>query len=275
MFTAHRTLAVALATAAAILTCASRAAAQTQPSAPDASDPSVSTWRFATGYLTFALRDVARTGSPVDASPLAWQGRGLTVEVQYTRERVSRLHRVDVAVEYAGDFTYRSTLQSVDRPADDQYGTVEGVYEYRRYPFRNVLLRGLDVGIGVQGLAARSGLSRHVPQDIVATETTFGIGTTVVAAARWRRWAPVTGEIWWGNGGIVNRLSERHTGIDATRSHWGGGWITHFSSLVDFRVSAQTRLTFRYFRGDDGLLSSHRSAALSRSSIAAGVTYAR
>jgi len=231
-------------------------------------------WRVASGYGWFALRDIARTGQPVDASPVEWHGQGITFEAARTRTNGTRMHRIDVASSLIGNFQYRSSLMTVDRPSADRYRDIEGRYEYRRYFLSDFIMNGLDIGIGGQGLGLYSSLSKHVG-DITAQESSLGAGVAVAAAARLRRWSAFQFEVAWTNGGRIQQLHERHSESPETSSHWGGGWLTNVELMGAVRMTQRTALAIRYVSAGEGLLAGHRNAALSHGSFSAGVTYAK
>ena len=258
--------------ASLIVVPAATARAQSAPRAPADNAPVV-LWRMASGYGWFASRDVARTGRPLDASPVAWSGRGLTIEAERTRLSPGRMHRVGLAGSLIGRFHYRSPVTSVERPSADRYRALEGVYEYRRYPFVDWLLRGLDVGIGFQGQGRYATTARHVGDDISARETVLDGGIGVVAAARVRRWARVQGEVAWVNGLVVARLREHHSESATQGGQSGGGWLTHLTAAASIGLTSTTAIAARYAGARDGLFSSHRHAVLSRGSLTLGVTY--
>ena len=97
-----------------------------QSATPVAGEPSTSTWRLASGFGWLSLRDVARSGRPVDASPVAWFGDGNTIELDHIWGAARHVHRADVVVSLLRNFEYRSPLTSIERPASDAYRAVDG-----------------------------------------------------------------------------------------------------------------------------------------------------
>ena len=254
-----------------------QAATSAQSGVPDPSgDSRKITWHLAAGYDRVALRDIARSTPPVDASPVAWRGEGASLLVQHTRARATRFHRYGFSAASDGNFAYDSGLETVVRPNNDHYGRLEGRYEYRRYFFSNVGLRGLDVGGGLQGIGSRSSITRHIPENIEAGETRAALAAGGVAALRLRRWSRFELELGWINGVHISHLGEHHS-VDsaATRSRWGGGWLTDLSIGGSVAVSRQASLSVTYFRANDGLLSSHRGVTSARNSLSIGAMYAK
>jgi hypothetical protein len=252
------------------------ASAQSAAQAPAIDPPPAVTWRVAAGYDAVSLRDIARTTRPVDASPVAWRGTGAIVLVHYTRAGSARFHRVEFSAARAGHFTYDSGLESIARPSDDRYRRIEGRYEYRRYFFRDVSMRGLDLGAGLQGIAAQSRIARHVPENIEAKETRTALAPAVAAAVRLQRWTRVGLEAGWINGLHFSRLTSYHS-VDpaAGGSRWGGGWLTDVSIGADIALTRVASLAIVYFQTNDGLMSSHRGVTSATHSFSVGVTYAR
>jgi hypothetical protein len=233
-------------------------------------------WRIGMGYEWVALRDIARSGRPVDASPVAWRGDGIGVEAEHSRTRGTRLHRYIISAAFDGHFVYRSPLGSSGRPADDRYLSLDGSYEYRRYPFTDVVVRGLDAGVGVQAIAVLAAFTRHVPVDLTTTRRLFGGGPALVAAARLHRWSRVTGELVWINGGELLRYWDRDGETTSSAPpHWGGGWVSNLTASVTVRLGRQASLALTWAQSKDGRLATHQSWAASHGSVMAGVSYAR
>jgi hypothetical protein len=255
------------------------AAAQAQSSAQTVSanpNPPAASWHVAAGYGTVALRDIARSGPPVDASPVSWRGEGTTVLARYTRENLKRIHRYEFSAAFAGNFVYDSGVESIARPSDDRYGRVEGRYEYRRYFFRDVMFRGLDIGGGAQGIGSHSSVSRHVLESIESGASRGEMAGAGSVAARLRRWSRFGLEAAWINGIHAQRVTLHHSSsADAGRSQWGGGWLTDLAIGGYFAVSRHAALTVTYFRTGEGLMSSHLSLTSDRGSINFGVRYAK
>ena len=250
--------------------------AQPVPPAQEAGPPAEVSWRVTGGSETISLRDIARTGTPVDASPVAWRGHGPALLIQHLRRSGRREHRFEVSAGRAGDFVYETSLESLARPESDSSARVDGRYEYRRYLFSDVLVRGLDIGAGAQGGLLYRRRSRHVPDGIEEAESRSALLTAVVATARFHRSPRVSVQVSWTNGGHIGRSVERYS-VDAAanRTRWGGGWLTELAIEADVAVTRRTYVTIGYLRGDDGLLSSHRSFAGARRALTIGVTYAR
>src|SRR5262245_4732639 len=107
-----------------------------QPTQPPSETPWPPQWTVAAGVESLWWRDVARTGPPVWASPLAWEGQGPAVHVSYDRGRRSRLHRFEGSFSSAGGFELRSPVRITAAAGSDAASRVGGRYEYRRYFWR-------------------------------------------------------------------------------------------------------------------------------------------
>jgi hypothetical protein len=263
-----RTLVAAFAVVIFARTCSSQPAPQ--PVAPRTIDGV--RWSGAVGIETLSLRDIARTTRPVTASPVAWQGSGPVFRGRLSWENPRRLHQIDFGGSLSGGFEYVDPLRSRETPEGDRARYFDARYEYRRYTFRDLLLRGLDVGFGVEALAARTSFSRRIvpSTDIREARTNAGIGGSVVA--RVNRWNTVGAEIVWANGLVIGRRHEEWSN-GATASGLGGGWLTTLGAQADVRVSGSAKLVVLYAGSGEGFLSSHRSYALGRRRVAVGVIY--
>jgi hypothetical protein len=235
---------------------------------------SSTSWQVAFGRDDAAFRDIARCCKPVDASPVTWRGTGTAMLIEHQRLRGARLQRVEFSVVRAGNFVYDSGLEKVSRPEGDRFTRVDGRYEYRRYFFSNVIVRGLEVGAGISLGGSRSSMSRHMPDTLSATRTHLDVMTAIVAAARFRR-SRFGLEVNWGNGAHIGRIGEAHTVAADSPSRWGGGWFTDLSIGADVPVSERVALTARFLTTGDALLSSHSQYAGDRSAVMVGVTYAK
>jgi hypothetical protein len=92
----RRLASTAAALVAALIFAAPGAHAQTAPVPATApASPTSVTWQATAGYGWFALRDIARTSTPVDASPVEWRGTGLAIDATHARATAARLHRFD------------------------------------------------------------------------------------------------------------------------------------------------------------------------------------
>ena len=265
----------AVAAGVAAILCAAPARADQAPGAPTSASAPVVSWRVTGGYGVLSLRDIVRTGPPVDASPVAWRGTGVSLTAQRVHARGPKLHRLEVTTAFSQNFAYRSSLQSIALPAGDHDRTVEGRYEYRRYFFQDLGMRGLDLGGGIQAVGSWWTMTRHVPADLQETKTVVGTGPAFVVAGRLRRWSTVGVEMAWANGGILARTSSTHTAAIGGGRYWGGGWLSDLTLGLDVRLNPRASIGVRYVRTSNGLFSSHMGLATTRRAITAGVLYAK
>ena len=255
---------------------ATAAAAQTPVSAsPPAPSPPSAPWTVAAGVESLWWRDVARTGPPVDGSPVSWEGQGPIVYVSHDRGSRARWHHFEGSVTAAGGFELRSPVRATAAPGDDGASRISGRYEYRRYPWRDLWTAGFDVGAGVEASGERLSFDRNFEPDIELHRRFNNLGTAFVLAARWQqsaRWSLLAA---WGNGLTIGRSSSDHQSGAETKanSQWGGGWQTNFELRGDIRVAPKARLTAAWFTSGEGHFESHGAATFGRSRFTMGVSY--
>jgi hypothetical protein len=232
-------------------------------------------WSVSAGPERFSFRDISRSGPPADASPVAWEGSGPSLAVAYTREGPRRFHRVNLDIARASSFAYTGPLRSADAEPSDHVLRLEGRYEYRRYFLDDLFTRGLDVGVGVQGIARRLALTRDTTVGgREEADTTAAIACSL--AARWHRSPRWSAEVAWVNGGALLHRRESQTGAtEFEHAAWGGGWLTDLAVQGAVRLTDPWSLTVAYLRTGEGTATSHNSYAFDRRRLVAGVTYAR
>jgi hypothetical protein len=232
-------------------------------------------WTMSAGPERFSFRDISRSGPPADASPVAWEGTGPSFAATYTREGLRRFHRINVDVAEASSFAYTGPLRSAAAAGSDHVLRIEGRYEYRRYFLDDLFTRGLDVGVGVQGIGRRLSFTRDTTVGgREEADTTAAIACSL--GARWHRSPRWSAEVAWVNGGALLRQHESQTGAgEFEHSEWGGGWLTDLALQGTVRLTAPWSLTVAYLRTGEGTATSHNSYAFDRRRLVAGVTYAR
>ena len=218
--------------------------------------------------LASALRSTAR--------PSRGSAGARRIEIRFDRERPKRLVRAEVTLASIGHFSYDTGVAASPRPEGDHAFRLDGRYEYRWYPFRNVLMRGLDFGGGLQGVAGYVSLHRQLPPSITFGQREARLGGTVVAALRFHHWQRFKLEASYANGGMVARTVQHHSaGADATMSSWGGGWLTDLSVVATARIAGRTALVMSFLESGEGHLGMHRGYAASRGHLMLGLTYVR
>ena len=247
-----------------------------QAPAPVTSPPVDVTWSIAAGYETWALRDIARSTLPMDGSPVSLEGRGPALTLRHERALRQRLHRFDLSVAAAAGFAYHTPTATIRLSSSDRIGRISGRYEYTRFPFVDVLIDGFDLGIGIQGNAARRSLSRELPGAgaLRQTETEVGFGMPIVA--RLQRWARTEVEVAFSPGLAIGRSRQSHsagTGIDD--GYAGGGGTAELTAHVCVRLSPHVQLVTTYAGSHDWRLSDHRSYSARRRQLVMGVSYGR
>ena len=255
----------------AVIFFATSAGAQTAPAAPGSPLPAPApAWAVAGGYESFWLRDIAGT-RPVDASPVAWQGQGPAIVVLYDRNH----HHLTGSFSSASSFALGSPVQRLSASSNDRVRRLAGRYEYRWYPFRNVGVDGLDIGIGAGGDANHLMMLRYYPAAIEVRTQVINFGGSGVVAIRWAG-SSVDIQAALGNGLTIGRSSTRHLAKVETSLHgWGGGWQTHLNLRAAVRVRPHTSVAAGYVHSGEGRSASHDSFTFGGSRIWGGVTYER
>lgn len=253
----------------------SATAASAQPPVAPAAPSLPSAWTASAGYESFWLRDVARARRPVDASPVAWAGDGPALVVTYEREGPGRLHHFDGSIAIARDFSLRSPVRNLDA-ADDDHGRRLGArYEYRRYPFRNIGVTGLDLGIGVEGDIEHLAFTRHFAPALELQSRIVNFGASAVLAARFNR-SRFGLLATFGNGLSIGRESTLHRGdVDTSLHGWGGGWQTNLGLQASIRLNGRTSVMVSYLDSGEGRFASHNAFTFGRSRFTMGATYER
>lgn len=231
-------------------------------------------WSASLGTEQFSYRDVSRTKPPVDASPVRWEGSGPSLTV--VRESAApRRHRLTFEYATAGGFEYVGPVRSVAAAAGDDVTRIEGRYEYRRYPWRDILVSGLDTAIGVEASGRRLSMTRG--EAAVASDVrSLDAGVAIVAAAQLHHWGRWDAGLTWTNGIRITRDRESFAGAPGLDVRlWGGGWRTDLLLAGRFRIARTAWLTASWLTTGEGTDVSHHSYAFDRRRFTAGVAYAR
>lgn len=260
--------------AAAVLAAADTAAQPATPPAPV--ETATHGWSASAGYDVFSLRDISRNIRPPDASPIAWRGSGPVVAGRYEIAGRRSAHVADASMARLQHFAYVSPLRTVDAAAADLASRFEARYEYRRYPWRDVLADGLDLGIGVQGIGSRAAFDRHITAALSTKVRITGGGAAAVVSARLRRWDRVHLEAAWGNGAVVTLRTAAHSATPGSGETFSGGqWLTDTQVRAGVRLTRSARLELGWRRYVEGYSSSHFAYAGRRHSFHVGVRHAR
>ena len=227
------------------------------------------------GARSFSYRDVARSGPPVDASPIAWEGAGETVAARYERSRPARLHRYDIAFTSTGGFAYETPLRTEAADDRDSARWLAGRYEYRRRWFSKVLPDWIDAGIGAQAIGGTLSMTRHAEPALESHEHDVWIGGAGVLSARLQRWRRLAIEATWANGIRIAHTSISRPAADGAAEGVGPGWLTDTAVRADVALTARASIVVEYAWTGEGLLSTHHGYAFSTGGIVAGVRYGR
>lgn len=118
--------------------CSFAATATPAVAQPVSADSPQVVWRISAGRDAAGLRDIARTGIPVDASPVQWRGTGLGLFAQHTRERGRWRQEYSAAFTRATEFHYEVGDISTPRPSDDRFTRADVLYALHRRLFSDV-----------------------------------------------------------------------------------------------------------------------------------------
>jgi hypothetical protein len=235
-----------------------------------------SDWGVAGGYTTLAFRDIAITSRPTDGSPTTLDGAGPALGGRYERSSRTRRHRFDAAFARASGLEYVTTIDRTAVAAGDHAFRLEGTYEYRAYPVRDLVARGLDLGIGVQTGLAWRGVSRRFAPAIDHSRSEREAGVGGVAAARFGRWPRAEIEVAWTAGLAVARSGQTHTGgtgVDV--DYWGGGWRSDLALEGRLPVAQRLHVGARYVLGRIWRMSEHHTYSSGHAQLTFGVLYVR
>ena len=222
------------------------------------------------------FRDISRNMNPPDASPIKWRGEGPVFAARYQHTRPRSSHIADVTFADFRHFEYVSPSRILAGAAGDAGARIEARYEYRRYFWRDLGMRGFNLGAGIQGIGARLALERHISSAARTSTEIAGGGFAGVVAAQFARWNRFGAQFTWANGGIVsNRHTEHSADPQSAVSTSGGNWLSDLTAAADYRVTPGLRVTVAWRTHAAGYSSSHMSFAEERRSITAGLVYAR
>jgi len=251
--------------------------ASAQPvSAPPGAPETRRDWNVAAGNATFAFRDIAITGIPMDGSPTSLEGGGPAIAGRYERSGRGRRHRFDVVLARASGLEYVTAVDRTSLPSSDHATRVDGSYDYRAYPARDVVVDGLDIGVGVNTGVGWRGISRRFASAIDHARSEADAGVAGVVAARVSRWPRAEVEVGWTLGLAIARSSQTHTGDAGVQgSYWGGGWRSELSIEGRVPVARHAHLAGRYAFAESWRMTSHHSYAVRQGQLTIGVMYVR
>lgn len=233
-------------------------------------------WSTAAGVQTFSFRDVSRTSRPPDASPITWRGAGVFVGGHAERSGTRVAHLGDVLVARASNFSYESPILRTAAPSADLASRMDLRYEYRRYFFRDVGMRGVDIGTGLQGIAARIALDRHITDALVNRSRLSGGGAGIALSMRVRRWQRAQASVTYVNGAVATNVAVRHSADPEARSDSSGGfWFTDLAGQFDWRLTPAVRVSAAWRHGFEGFHSPHFHFAADRQVFSIGAIYGR
>ena len=229
-----------------------------------------SSFTASSGIEQFSLRDIARTGPPVDASPVSWEGSGPVLVIGYDRTTPSRRHAFEISIASADGFEYQTPFRS--RPASgDSASRFEMRYEYDRRVLSRHLPALVAATIGVRGAGEFRSFTRTVDPAWDIGLSTRTASATVVLAAVIGRGHRLSGDVRYGNAAVFGWLDPN----GETSASSGAGWTTDLDSGVAVQMTTSLALTARVLKRGDGFLGNHRSFSTSNPRFTAGVRYAK
>jgi len=255
--------------AAALLLAA--AAGQSVPARSHSPDGRI--WTVATGLEKFSIRDVARSGIPIETSPVAVDGNAWFLAVRHERRNLERLHAMEVSFIRSTGAGLATPLQRLPAP-DDGVVRLDARYEYRRSFGRNRLARGLEFSAGPVGLAAWQKLDRSLPpNNAVAVSDVEGGGGGMVAA-RLTRWRRITFDGGWTIALMIGRTDHAiaQAAVNSDKQG-GGGWRLEDHVSGSIRLSERVLLAAAYRRAGQVRFASHRGQSDRWNRFEVGVTY--
>jgi hypothetical protein len=257
-------------------TALAQPAADRQPPATVGQPPAPTmhvAWTLALGAERLELRDIARTGRPMDGSPSTFEGHGPWTVGRWDRSRRSVLQRVAFAAATSSAFAYVVPGARSRRPGGDRVTWFDAHAELRAYPFRDVMVRGMDIGVGARLLLGHRLVSRHFDPDVEFSrrETDAGLGGTVaVRLTRWRGAVDAT----WTPALAFSRSRQSHgAGAGVSGGYWGGS--VGSAAAVEARVRLAGRLAVWAARtwDDRWRLAAHHTYAVQTRGWLIGVTH--
>jgi hypothetical protein len=230
-----------------------------------------SSWTALSGIEQFSLRDIARFGPPVDASPVSWEGAGPVLVVRRDRQSPSRRHGLEVTLAGAGSFEYRSPFGSYAAVSDDGARRVEGRYEYDRRILTRRLPTFIEAVVGVRASGQYLSLTHHVDPSWDIGLSTRSAAAAIVVGGTFGRGRRLWADVQFGNAVVIGWL-QPHGDVSGTSA---GGWTTDLEGGVNLQTTTTLSVAVRIATRGDTFLGSHRSFSTSTPRVTLGVRYAK
>ena len=233
-------------------------------------------WTLRVGHESISVRDISRSGLPVETSPVGLEGGGVAFRGRYERTTRSRAHVISIgATPSFSGFAFASPVRREPAPRS-RASSFHARYEYRRYLLRDAGIRGLDVGVGVVAHAGREIVERHAPPANVVRTADLESGGGGSFNARLRRWSRVRLDTSVSGLLVLGTTRETHA-IDraAALSQAGGGWRIESTVTAGVRVTRKVWITGTWLGLGQVRYGSHRGLSERRAQLAVGVTHAR
>jgi hypothetical protein len=256
-----------------VLVCTLAAAHGVAPQPPAASERS---WTLRVGHESISVRDISRSGRPIETAPVGLEGRGVAFRGRYERATRSRAHVLSIgATPSFSGFAFVSPVRREPAPLN-RASSLHARYEYRRYLLRDAGIRAFDVGGGLVAHAGREVVERHAPPANVIRTADLETGGGGSLNARLRRWSRVRIDLSVSALLLLGTTREAHD-IDraAALTQRGGGWRIESTVTAGVRVSRELWITGTWLGLGQVRYGSHRGLSERRAQLAVGVTHAR
>lgn len=227
------------------------------------------------GHEILTLRDVSRSGIPLDTSPVGLETHVWLVAGRYEVRGVRRAHTFAGAFGRSASVKARTPIATLDENGH-HVSRLEGRYEYRRAILRDRLARGLVFEGGLAALAAWQTLDSEAPPANHAVTRDVDIGGGAVAGVRLDRWPAVTLEATWTVALVLSRTSEELEAARADRNRrGGGGWWLDRRTGVSVRLDERFWISAFYTTAGQARFASHRGQSDRHGRLDIMVTHVR
>lgn len=232
-------------------------------------------WSIASGIESLSIRDVSRSGIPLETSPVSLDADAWMLAVTREGRRQDRSHLVGLRFLRSARIGLVSPVLRVPAP-DDRVFRLDGRYEYRRSFLRDRWIRGLEFAAGPTGLVAWQRLERAIPPRDRLTVSDIEGGGGGLLDVRLARWSRIAIEGGWTAALVLGRTRHVLDG-SGTAAQWqgGGGWLLSDHVGASIRLNDRFQLTVAYQRTGQARFASHRSQSDRRDRLEVGVTHVR
>jgi hypothetical protein len=232
-------------------------------------------WTVAAGRQATSIRDITRSGIPLDTSPVSLGGHGVFAAARYER-RGARASQ-SVSAGWA-----RASALALETPSfrlpmrDDRVRRLDIRYEYQRFFWRDNGIRGLRLGAGPVALGAWQVVERHPSLSNTIKISDLEAGGGGVVSARLARWERVTIDAAWTTALVIGGVSEdNEPAITVRERQSGGGWLLQGRVAAAVRLTPGLWLSAGYTSLGQARFASHRGQSDRHARLEVGVTHVR